>query len=145
MTRERDLPVPAPGGPGDPRLAGARLVLEGGADPAPAVVELPAAGWDALAGGGFRYLDRTGALGPCRAVLLTTRGLRAICRGPGAGPALDEPAQGGVSGRVELGTEVRYCFAFGGEIRVDRGRGSRRAGLFSARDAPAPLSCGPGA
>lgn len=144
VARETDLPVPAAGGSGDPRFVGAVLAVEAVGASDPAVVDLPAPGWSLLAGGGYRYLDRAGALGPCRAALLTARGLRAVCRGAGASPALEAPAQGEVAVRVEVGSEVRYCLRFGGEIRADRGVGGRRAGLFVARDAPPPPTCEPG-
>ena len=142
VARARDLPLPGPGEAGDPRSAGAALTVQGAAGGS-LRVELPAAGWSALAGGGYRYRGGGSGLGPCRIAVLTGRGLRVLCRGAEAAMALDAPAQEAVAVTFEVGSEVRYCLLFGGEVRSDRGRGARSAGLFAAREAPPPPACAP--
>jgi hypothetical protein len=131
---------PSNGGTADPVVHGAsvRIVTAGGGFDV--TYDLPAATWAYLgragANLGYRYRDRRGDLSPVRSILVKGRGTSKLSVSwPGAAPSL---AQDPSPFRVELtlgGT--RYCMAFGGTTSfVPNAR-------FSARNAPAPVSCAP--
>ncbi|MGI9431980.1 MAG: M12 family metallopeptidase [Myxococcota bacterium] len=56
---------------------------------------------------------------------------------------LDEPFQGEVTVRLEIGILDALCASFGGEIRVDEGTTAhpKGRGRFLAKDAPPPTEC----
>jgi hypothetical protein len=138
------LTAPAPGGPGDPSLAGARLDLLNPETGEAAALLLPASGWTALgkpeALKGFRYRDRDGVLGSCRRALVRDGRLRAHCKGGGIVFTLDEPAQSALAVALTVGTARVYCLRFGGVV-ADEGIGAKRRGRFVAKHAPAPVAC----
>lgn len=102
---------------------------------------LPASGWSAIGGIGYKYRDVAGAHGPIRVATLkrTPSGtflLKIGANGKLAPIALQPPtrtAQADVSFRVNDGD--RYCSIFGGHFAADNVSG------FKATNAPAPSSC----
>jgi cysteine-rich repeat protein len=144
LSRDAAIAAPAPGTPGDPRLAGATLRLARGVAEVDAI-PLPASGWQGIgnpAGSrGYRYSDPQRTNGPCRKVSVQTgRRLRAACSGSQIDFTLDEPMQGALAVTFEPGSGLRSCVAFGGTVVKDT---STAAGIgrFKARNAPPPPSC----
>lgn len=104
--------APLPGGPDDPTLVGATLVVEGTGGTADRVqVDLPADKWTRLGSAsrptGFRYRDTASGVAVSRA---TVKDDHIAIRGGGAGfsYSLDEPQQGRVGIRLSLG-ETAWC------------------------------------
>jgi len=130
-----------PGGPGDPTLDGATLVVTNPTSLETATLTLPAPLWKPSPGTKpgrvqYKYSDPTAAAGPCRAASVKAgRVLKVKCLGSLGGFTLDEASQGGLNVRLTLGTGgAPYCMAFGG-VTVDV------PGQFKARNAPAPMTC----
>jgi len=114
---------PAPGGPLDPRTAGATVVVYN-ASTAPGhptdtvTVALLPANWKAIGSGsisGYRY-SGPDANGPIKSVVLKSDTL--VVRGGKANWAytLDEPAQGGVAVRVVLADGSGWCSAASAKV-----------------------------
>ena len=141
---DAELASPVAGGPEDPRIAGATLVLGRGAAEV-VTVSLPAARWTGLgnpAGArGYRYVDARRESGPCTRIVVKDRGLTATCLGALLGFTLDEPTQGALAVSFTPGTGRRTCLAFGGLVTKDVSTSPGPVGLFRARAAPAPASC----
>jgi outer membrane protein assembly factor BamB len=156
VSRDGDgIEVPPTGSPSDPRTTGTGGSGSGGEivirNPSTGEIDrlpLPAQNWKILGTirnpKGYRYFDKDGSEGPCRAVILRTgRVLRINCPKPGIDFTLDEPSQGSLMGGLVIGeTPVGYCLRFGGVVLED----SRRSGVFNrgafrARDAPIPPGC----
>lgn len=112
--QQRVIP-PAPGGPNDPRVAGATLVVynaNGPASPHDAVsVFLDAAKWTAIGGSsisGYKYTG-TDPSGPVAKVVLKNDTLQ-VRGGKANWPyTLDEPAQGRVAVRLLLSDGTGWC------------------------------------
>ena len=122
----------------DPSLGASLLVFASNANGhCRANVELPAANWRPLgsAGAGWVYRDPAGAAQGIRKVVV--RAGRIVVRGKGAAfPCGLEADQQAVPVAVALRLGgVRYCAAFGGEVRRNQ------PGRFRARNALAPASC----
>jgi endonuclease/exonuclease/phosphatase family metal-dependent hydrolase len=132
LVRDAALVPPFP----DPRL-GASLVMNGGAGPGQCRVEiaLDPAGWRAVGDGGWRYsADAPGTMGVRRVVL--RRGLLSVKARGAAWPCDLAAAAERVPVSVVLRADtVRYCAAFGGDVRRNG------PGRFTARDASAPAAC----
>ena len=71
------------------------------------------------------------------------RELRAVCKGEAIGFTLDEPAQGSLSVRLQLGPDAPYCMWFGGRVIDDSGTSADGIGTFKAKNAEAPPTCPP--
>jgi hypothetical protein len=149
LSQDPFISTPAPGGPHDPRMNGAKLRLVGMFDDVS--FTLPAGPlWRGLGNPsgsqGYRYVDRTGSNGPCTLLLAKpgTR-LKAVCNGR-LGPipfTLDEPTQSTLTLSVRFGTAEPQCIAFGGSILRNAGvTNPGPVGLFKAIDSPPPAqSC----
>ncbi|UCE85992.1 MAG: PQQ-binding-like beta-propeller repeat protein [Deltaproteobacteria bacterium] len=156
LAEDSAIEVGRPGSAADPRCNGSpsgsvraslRLFSRAtGQDTGP--LALPCQNWsllgDAAQPGGYAYVDRRGADGPCRRVQLlggaTPRvEARCVSRGKGAPldyellPGIDEGTVGAV---LRLG-ERRYCTAFDGVTRRDGSNGRQ----FVAGSSAAPESC----
>lgn len=117
---EGSFPLPAAGGPDDPRAAGGtflRAQCSGGigagcvVEGAWAPVSLAAAGWRALGdppgSKGYRYRGAPGE--PCRLVLLKERAIRVVCKGPDAvDPLFSQPVAVLVTDDLRVGG-LRFC------------------------------------
>ena len=146
ISRDSDILIEPPGGPGDPTLGDAFLRL---ANPSgeQTIIPLPREGWRLLGPAanpkGYRYRDLRRERGPCTRVLLRPgRILKAVCRGDEFLFTLDETSQGSLTVTLQTGTGAMNCLSFGGEVLKDEGigvNGSR--GVFKARDAEEPASC----
>jgi hypothetical protein len=143
LVRAKDphLFASSPGGPGDPSLDGATLVVTNPTTLEAASFTLPAALWKAQAGTKpgrvqYKYSDPTASAGPCRTVSVKSgRVLKVKCLGSLGGFTLDEPSQGALNVRLTLGTQGgSYWLAFGG-VTIDM------PGEFKARSAPPPATC----
>ena len=62
------------------------------------------------------------------------------CTGSGIGFTLDEPTQGTLSTLLQAGPQ-KSCARFGGEIKKDVPNDGKKAGVFQAKNAPAPAGC----
>lgn len=150
IARDPLLPVPARGAPDDPRTAGARFHVFNPDTGERVSLEMPAAGWQPLGTDanpkGFKYLDKTGALGPCKvAVVKAGKLAKVLCLGKlGSIPfTLDEAAQGRLAGRLHFGTGLgaSLCTDFGGTLVKDQSTADRASAVFKALRAPAPAPC----
>lgn len=144
LSKDPNIEVPAPGSPGDPRLAGATLRVARGNDEVDTIA-LPASGWKGTGNPpgsqGYRYSDGQRLNGPCRTVCLRAgRKLRAVCTGSQIDFTLDEPSQGALTVTFEPGSGRRSCMIFGGTVVRDVSAAAG-VGRFKARNAPAPVSC----
>jgi hypothetical protein len=102
--------VPPPQtGPGDPTIHGAQLTIQNPVETGEtATVPLPASGWSATA---TRYTFRASAASPVRNVTVANDRI-SIAGGGSAWPfTLDEPRQGTLAVRLDLGTGVSWCAA----------------------------------
>lgn len=129
--------APAPASLGDPTLYGAALrVFNAAAGGEVASLTLPAANWSALGSAGtprgWRYRDGSPDAPIRKAVVKDDRiiikgGKAAFCY------SLDEPHQGRVGLRLELGRGIAWCADAAGQTdQID---------AFRAADAPAPAAC----
>jgi hypothetical protein len=137
--------LPALGSAGDPTTNGATVTLQNPTTLESATLSLPAGGsWEALGSPpgsrGYKYVDSSGANGPCKLLLAKAGSLRVSCRG-NHGPipfSLDEPTQGALVLSVRLGAAEPQCMRFGGSIRHDTGTANPGPrGLFTASRAVA--------
>jgi hypothetical protein len=138
-SKDDRIAAPVIGGPSDPSRWGGALRIWNPATGEEGVVDLPAAGWKASKGGA-----RFKGGGACQRVKLKNGNLSASCRGAELGFSLDEPQQGALALRLELGSGTAFCTLFGGAVKADYGVGFGRGGkkgTFTSRDAPAPASC----
>ena len=134
VVRSSSLVAPAPGGPDDPRTAGATLTLQA-ASGETASLALPAAGWSANAAGTVYRFRGGSPTAPVKASLVKNAStLKVVARSTAI--TLDEPSQGAIGLRFTTGT-AGYCLLFGGTVQTDT------TGRFVARRAPAPASCTP--
>ena len=132
------IPLPEEGSAADPRLGGAvvRIYNSAGLTSDDATIELPASGWKLIRKTGnpdvYRFKARHDA--PIERVLVMKD--RLIIRGEGARLAytLDEPAQGSIAVRLELGSGIAFC-AEAASPRQDR------MNRFVARREPPPPAC----
>ncbi len=138
------IETPLPGSANDPSIAGATLELSNPATGETAQFFLPPGdNWRGLgmSGGwrGYVYRDTMGEHGPCN-YLLVRRGSRfkATCLGKrGDIPfSLDEPGQGSLTARLQLGGANFYSMSFGGDVRRDIQATDGKVGVFMARNAP---------
>jgi sugar lactone lactonase YvrE len=154
-TTKKDLPanrvvVPAPGSGGDPTLHGAMLVVYNSAGSGEKVeVALPAGGWRLLgsvvAPKGFKF-SGSDPDGPISRVFVKADQVKV--RGGKANWAytLDEPSQGRIGVRLQLGTATAWCAdapakASGSPPSTAQ---SDRVDKFTAQPkTPAPVSCPP--
>ncbi len=156
ISRDRDgVVAPVTGSPSDPRPvsaggsgSGGEVVILNPSTGETDVIPLPAQNWEILGASrspkGYRYFDKDGSEGPCRAVIIRTgQVLRINCPRPGVTFTLNEPSQGSLGARLVIGeTPVGYCVYFGGEILEDRGQsGTFNRGAFRARNAPISSTC----
>jgi hypothetical protein len=131
--------APVIGSQSDPSRWGAALRILNPDTLEEDVVDLPAEGWKASKGG-YRFKGR----GACRRVKIKKGRLSASCRGAALGFSLDEPQQGALAVRLELGSGTGFCTLFGGAVKKDYGVGfgrSGKRGAFASSNAPAPASC----
>ena len=125
MAKDRNsLIPPTPGGPGDPSMQGADLLVYNPASGETMTIPLPFDRWvvKGFKPSNFRYTfsDRTGT---CRKVKLRPGLLKASCRGADIDFSLDEPAQGALAVRMQAGSDdggIAYCMVFGGLVARDR-------------------------
>ena len=101
---------------------------------------LPAAGWSASGEPPlqkFRYVDKAGALGPCKvARVKPPNTLKVVCKST-VQPidySLDEPSQGSVAVRFTAGLAT-FCTEFGDNVKKDQ------VGRFVAVGAGSPVEC----
>lgn len=137
--RDRAIEPPPVGGPSDPSRWGGALLWRNAVTGEQTRIPLPEAGW-VQRRSGYRW---TGS-GACSRVDVRRGSLRARCGGESFAYSLDEPAQGAVDVELELGSKVRFCTRFGGQVRADVGLGFGRHGRlarFDATRAPAPSAC----
>jgi hypothetical protein len=127
------------GGPGDPVLHGATLVLKNPTTLETQTISLPAANWVSAGAQGFTYADKALAAGPCAAVAVKLGSWSAKCKGAQIAFTLDEPAQGSLGATLNLGS-VPSCVLFGGQIKKDLAAGAK-AGVFQGKGAPPPAAC----
>jgi YVTN family beta-propeller protein len=152
-TRNAPLPqrvvAPLPGSSGDPTVGGATLQVYNAAGLSGdlATVNLPAGGWRALGSvsspRGWRYRDTTGAV---RSLLVQTD--RITVRGGRSAwtYSLDEPEQGIVALRLQLGGDPGWCTQAAPNLRGNppSTASSDKPGLFrSTHDSGPPLACAP--
>jgi outer membrane protein assembly factor BamB len=138
--RDDAIAVPTPGGAGDPTMAGAVVEVTNPFSGERQSVELPSSGWQP-GGGGYRYKDRNGLLGPCSQALLRAGRWKVNCRGDGLAFTLDEPTQGTLVATLAVGSASVSCARFGGTIVSDHGFDAKGKARFVARKAPKPGSC----
>ncbi len=149
--RAGGAPPPAWGSAGDPTVAGsggggATLTVYNAAGSGETVsVTLPAANWRALGTAstprGFRYSDPQRLAGPISKLVLNANGSLVLSGKGAAWPyTLDEPTQGAVAVRMQLGSGIAWCTAFppkpsssGANDRVDK--------FVGAKDPPPPPVC----
>jgi hypothetical protein len=135
--------VPARGSAGDPTLGGATLTVANAAGSGESFsVALPPGNWTALgsvtAPRGFRYSDPQRLFGPIAKLVLTSDG-DLVLTGKGAawGYTLNEPAQGLVAVRLQLGSGPVWCTVFppksANNDRVDK--------FVSAKNPAQPAGC----
>jgi hypothetical protein len=104
--------VPPRGSSGDPTPAGSSggggsLEVYNGDSGEHVTVVLPAAGWRAKGGPArYQFRDKTGTV---RQVLVAPDRLSVHARGALWGYTLDEPRQGAVAVRLQLGTAMPWC------------------------------------
>jgi len=138
----------APGSAGDPREGGGRLFVYN-SNPAPAsptdavTVLLPAERWRPHGKNGYSYRDDTPGA-PVSQVVVKPDAL--AIRGGGAGwtYTLDEPAQGRIAVRLELGADPGWCADAPARVCSSARPTARcdRAGSFTAQPhSPAPTGC----
>jgi YVTN family beta-propeller protein len=135
------------GSAGDPTTAGPSggatlTVYNASGSGEKVVVDLPAANWRALGSAanqrGYRYSDRQRLVGPISSATITRAGKLSLT---GKGPAwlytLNEPAQGTVAVRLQLGAGAVWCTVFpaGSADAIDE--------FIGARNLPIPASCPP--
>ena len=139
--KDNFLLAPAPATFDDPTIGGASLELTNPTTLETVTMPLPVAGWSAIAARtpgthGYRYTDKSGALGPCTSVTITGRkGIVARCLGAGVAFSLDEASQGQIDLVVRFSPGgTRACISFGGVIRD-------QPGLFTAINSAAPATC----
>jgi hypothetical protein len=138
-----------PGGIGmDPVTYGADFQVfnaNGGGDTV--CLALPSANWQRNSTAtSYKYKDTTYVNGPCKvAALKHGKLLKVVCQAK-VQPldySLDEATQDVVAVRFTSGT-ITYCAKFGGLVKKDSGTDppiTGGKGQFSAKDAPAPLTC----
>ena len=132
IVRSSGLTAPAPGGPDDPRTAGATLRVQA-ASGENATVSLPASGWSANQAGTLYRFSGSGPLAAVKASIVKAGStLKVIARTTAI--TLDEPSQGSISLVFTVGT-TQYCAEFGGTVSHDE------PGRFVARRSPAPPAC----
>jgi hypothetical protein len=146
LSKDPALIAPAPQSGDDPTIGGASVALFNPTSGEIDTFELPASGWDGLGNpdgiGGFKYKDRELANGPCKvAVWKPGRVLKVVCKGDQIAYSLNESQQGSVGAAVLAGS-TRLCSVFGGDVKRDRPAADGRTGLFRAKNALAPASCG---
>jgi len=134
---ENRIALPEAGSAGDPTRAGAELRVynSAGLTPDDVTVLLPASGWKRLgkAGNPRAYLFKGGADAPIERVVV--RRSRLIIRGDESFPyTLNEPAQGRIAVRLELGSGVAFCADAAGRRRD-------RVNRFLGKEEPPPPSC----
>ena len=129
--------VPLAASSGDPTQNGGALLVYDSAGLTPDVVRiaLPAAGWKQLGKAtvhGYRF-SAPGASAPISRIVVTAD--KIVIHGGGAafGYTLNEPAQGRIAVRLQLGTGVTWCADAPGAADV--------VGSFKAAASPAPASC----
>jgi hypothetical protein len=124
----------------DPTTGGATLRVFDSTGPGAGddTYPLPAAGWS-LRGNppgasGMSYRGAGSGADPCRGVLVTPAGVKAVCKGTAVG--LAPPFAGDVGIILDIGTGARrYCAVFGGStVRNEDG-------LLVRRTAAAPTVC----
>jgi hypothetical protein len=139
------------GSAGDPTAAGSSgggatlTVYNAAGSGESASVVLPAANWSALGSAstprGFRYSDPQRLAGPISKLVLSSTGQLVLsAKGPAWAYTLDEPNQGAIAVRLQLGSGTGWCTAFpakpsnsGANDRVDK--------FVGAKDPPPPPSC----
>jgi hypothetical protein len=102
--------VPPPqSGPGDPSIHGAQLTIQNPVETGETVtIPLPAGGWSATA---TRYTFSASAASPVRNVIVAPDRI-VVTGGGSAWPfTLDEPRQGTLAVRLDLGTGASWCAA----------------------------------
>ncbi len=135
--------MPQPGSAADPTLAGATLRdLQSANTRVRDEHRFPPPDGRSFAspsgGTAYMYRDRAGVFGPCTAVDITERRVRAKCRGGALGFTLNEFGQYKLATSLTFGSTSagrRFCSVFGGTIRKDL------PGAFIAKKAPVPDRC----
>lgn len=142
LGRPNPAELPQPGGVTDPTLAGGAFELYNPQTGEFTAIPLPAAGWSRVSGANgsiaYQYRDGGALHGPCSAVNVGARGIRAKCGRAALGFTLDESGQQKLATSLTLGsttTGVRFCSVFGGKIRKDL------PGAFMASKASTPERC----
>ena len=134
-------PVVSPpvGSAGDPTLSGGVVQLSNPVSLETATLPLPASGWVGLGNPpgahGYRYLDATGANGPCKRLRVRHGLIKVNCQGSGVPFTLDEPFQSSLTLSVQLGSSDAQCARFGGVVRDASTTNPGPTGSFLARDA----------
>jgi YVTN family beta-propeller protein len=142
------ISFPIPGSPGDPTIGGATLTVYNAAGLTPDVVtvNLPASGWspigNATVPSGWRFRGDAGAA--IRTVMV--KGDRIVLRGGKAAwsYSLDEPSQGRVAVRLQLGSDRGWCAATAATPVGNPPSTAKtdRPGLFKApKGSDAPAGC----
>jgi|GEM_PF-1059574 len=145
---ESRIVPPAPGSADDPTVAGGALYVASTAGSGEIVrVTLPASGWTALGSAsrprGFSYRDRTPGA-PVAQVTVGADRISLRASGAGWGYTLDEPQQGRIALRVDLGGSAWCAEAPARAIGNPPSTASTDApGRFTGQSkAPPPAACG---
>ena len=110
---EQRIAPPLPGSAGDPTLGGATIVVynSAGLTADVATFTLPPSGWKALGSPaspkGWRFRGGPGAT--VRSLVIKPDLMTLTAKGSGIAYSLDEPAQGRVAVRVQLGSDAGWC------------------------------------
>ena len=138
------LTPPAAASVGDPRTAGATLLLFNPTTGQDQEFVLPAARWvglgDPAGVKGYKYKDPDLTSGPCKKALLKPGTLKVLCKGDQITYALTPPGQGGMALTFRAGDG--YCAEFSGAaVTKDVPAINSGAGAFQAKGAAAPAAC----
>ncbi len=134
--------IPAAASGGDPTVGGAALEIYNRRNVQFTSIPLPAAAWRRITASNgttaYQYRDNDGVYGPCSAVDVAARGIRAKCRGA-LGYTLTNGIQTKLAASLTLGSKTagrRFCTLFEyPAVRKDV------AGTFVAGKIAAPVRC----
>jgi hypothetical protein len=140
------IEAPTPGADDPTELGGVLRVANPQSGDDDARFPLSAAGWKGLgkpAGAkGYKYSDPRRDSGPCTSVTVKQgKSVKATCKGAAIPFTLDEPTQDALGVSLTLGNDATQCMEFGGIVQKDRPAIGKKAGVFQAKNAPAPARC----
>jgi cysteine-rich repeat protein len=143
--KDPSITVPYLGWEGDPIEHGATFTVFNPSTGQSRSFDLPAEGWFQPRGPyprGYKYLDKTLSRGPCKVAIVKPQTvLRVVCVGDQINFLLQDPSQGSLGAKLQLGTDPAFCvYLEGAAIRRDYGTGTTRTGLglFKGVDAQTP-------